>query len=133
MILLLCANGLFAQVKAPANYKSRNRGGSEPFPLTEAKAMPAGDMLIMEPQDDPVQSASLTTTLMRPRNLRRSGPAGFMAGMIGSVTAVAIPLKQFIYEHSSYDSGENEFSRPAVHIQPNIRRGSVWISMQLRY
>lgn len=131
-VLLLFVNALFAQEKVLAHNESRSGVGSVPFQLNEAKASPPSDVCIRKPQEDSAQTAALTENLMRPSNLHRTGSGRFMAGMIGSVTGVAIPVQQFIYTHSCYDSGANEYSRPAVHIRPNIRRASAWMSVQLR-
>jgi hypothetical protein len=133
-VLLLFVNALFAEDKVLAHHKNRSGVRAAPFQLIAALALPESEMHdAMKTQEDSVQTATLTENLMRPRNLYRTGAGKFMGGMIGNVTAVAIPVQQFIYLHSSYDSGANEYSWPAVHIRPNIRRGSAWMSVQLRF
>jgi hypothetical protein len=54
-------------------------------------------------------------------------------GAIAAMMLVAVPVQRFINIYSSYDSGENQYSHPAVHIQPNIGRGSARVSVQLRF
>ena len=133
--LLILVSASFAKEKVHTHHKSKpvhTELSCTPFLIIEAKALPEGDMHVVKPQEDSVQSMMLMQNLMRPGNLHRTGTGRFMVGVIGNMTDVAIPVQQFIYLHSSYDSGTNEFSRPAVHVQPNIRRGSEWMSVQLR-
>jgi len=135
IVLLLLVSASFAKEKVHKHHKNQpvhTELSCTPFLLIEAKAPALGDMRVVKPQEDSVQTMMLMENLMRPPNLHRTGTGIFMAGMIGDVTGVAIPVQQFIYLHSSYDSGFNKFSRPAVHVQPNIRRGSEWMSVQLR-
>jgi hypothetical protein len=135
IVLVLLVSASFAKEKVHKNHRKRpahTELSCTPFLLIEAKASPESDMHVVKPQEDSVQSMMLMENLMRPPNLHRTGTGIFMVGMIGDVTGVAIPVQQFIYLHSSFDSGANQFSRPAVHVQPNIRRGSEWMSVQLR-
>jgi hypothetical protein len=44
-----------------------------------------------------------------------------------------VPAERFITIHASYDSGGDQYSHPAVHIEPHIRRGSASLFAQLRF
>jgi hypothetical protein len=66
---------------------------------------------------------------LKSRTWPQSGAVRFLVG----VMSLAAPLQSYVYERTSYDSGTNQYSRPAVHIQPNFRRGSAWVSAQWRF
>ena len=63
----------------------------------------------------------------------RTGIAKVFVGAMTEAMAVAIPIQTFINQYSTYDSGKNANSYPAVHIKSNVSTGSAHVSAQLRF
>jgi tetrahydromethanopterin S-methyltransferase subunit F len=137
VVLLILVNSLFAQTQTAARdrFLSNGVGVSRIACLlnSETRSPPDG-MNMVTPHYDAMQnwvygSSTLAEDRFRPSNVQQTGTARFIVGMV----AVAVVVQHFVHEYSSLDSGGNSYSQPAVDIRPDISRGSVRVSVQLRF
>jgi hypothetical protein len=133
IIILLFAGEMFAQTKETgASGASSGQRGALPITsllTNETPSLAAGMTDDKSAENTPRIWSYAPLPRMEDRAFQSSGAVGFIYG----VMAAAGPIKEFIYKYSSYDTGRDQYSHPAIHIRPNIRRGSVWVSVQLRY
>ena len=122
---------VFLNATANADLISHSSVSDRQLPMTSPS--------IMQPQEESWRNRTYAAAPIlagdhsKQPSVQRSGTANFVVDMIASVMAVAVPVQRFINAYSSYDSGANQYSRPAIRIQPNISRGSASVSAQLRF
>jgi hypothetical protein len=142
LVLLLFVNALFAQEKMFAQNEflyPRTSVCPAPSPSVDVMGTSPASMFVVQPEENSGQNmihaaaGAPTGDHGIHHDGQRSGTATFIVGAIVAVMLVTVPVQRFINAYSSYDSGENQYSHPAVHIQPNISRGSAWVSVQLRF
>jgi hypothetical protein len=141
LVLLFSVNVAFAQVQRLTQNEFANapmNAGLIPCLVVGETGLQLHGMLMKQPQEDSRQNRIYAAAIMfggdyrRQGSVQRSGTGRFIVGAIATVMVVAVPVQRFINVYSSYDSGENQYCRPAVHVQPNINRGSAWVSVELR-
>jgi hypothetical protein len=141
-VLLLLANVVFAQAQKVTQEKiviaPMSAGPISPPPVGDIVAQMATASII-ELQEDfwgnhtPAVTPMCAGDPWIQRNVQRSGSGRFIAATIADMIALTVPVERFITTYASYDSGENQYSHPAVRVEPHIRRGSAWVSAQLRF
>ncbi len=136
--LLLFANVVFAQAQtllqnefSPAPIQS----GPMTHMSSDSEGSPVASMSSLRSDGDPwpkrtYAPAPVFGDVSQQQKFAQWPDAG---GFVDGVIANAFAVKRFITTYSSYDSGANQYSRPAVHINPHVQRGSARVSAQLRF
>lgn len=146
LVLLLAVNVLFAQAQNPVRWEfphNRMNGYAISCLMVNGSVIPVtgtfSASLSISPFQEYYRQLHTSSALNRPNDfwirtvVQRSVAGRFIVGVMSDVMSVAVPVQRFVNAYSSYDSGANQYSRPAVHIRPIISQWYAGLFVQLRF
>lgn len=138
---LLAARATFAEEDLLANNESsvsRNNVSAVSFRITGDEGLPPSGVSFGGPQVDPgliwvYNTSARSRRTAEPGVLLRTGTGKFIVSMMTTMSTTATRVQYLVNLYSTYDSGPDQHSRPALRIRPHIDSGRAWVAVQLRF